>query len=157
MKKNVTINDTLKERLERVKDATKDELIEFIKLNPKLIKIKGEIITPDLDNDLDYSGTIHQIVDSAVPIYDQEIKDLWYLYDQDFESAYKNAGVGELGEEGSNWRAAAIYFYLLQELREWYERHAHDITKTTFNKLNRKKLTKCLETSSKDKTLDLPY
>lgn len=154
MKKNITINDNLADILRRIQNTTEEQLKEFIKSNPTNVKVGGKIKTPDIDMDLDYDGSIHQIVDQAVPIYTQEIKDLWYLYDQKFEAAYENAGLGEKKEE--NWKAVAIYFYLYQELREWYEDKSHAITKKEYNKIMVKNMSKCLERNNKPQTLNIP-
>jgi hypothetical protein len=84
---------------------------------------------PDLGNDLDYSGTIHEIVDGSVPIYDKEIDDIFYLHGRDVEAAFDDAGIGEKKDEGwpSGWRPAAIYCYIDQQVRGWYDDRAEDI------------------------------
>ena len=86
--------------------------------------------TPDLFNDLNYSGSIHEIIDSAVPIYTGEQNDLRYLYGDLFEQAFDDAGIGEK-QDGPGWpmgwKAAAIYCYIKQQVCEWYNDNAEDI------------------------------
>jgi len=81
--------------------------------------------TPCLNNDLDYSGAIHEIVDGAVPIYTKDIKDCYYLHDTDLEEAYRNSGIGDGTEE--NHIQVAIYCYIQDKVNEWYNDNADDV------------------------------
>lgn len=116
----VEIEDRLDEIIESVKDDVKDLAIQWIKEN-------GE--QPELYNDLDYDGSFHEIVDGAVPIYTSEINDLFYLYGDDFEEAFDNAGIGDKTDTcwPSGWKAAAIYCYIEQEVAEWFNDNIDDI------------------------------
>lgn len=120
VKRNVEIEDNLDQIIENTRDELKEKVIEWIKENNE---------KPDLYNDIDYDGTFHEIVDSAVPIYTGEINDLFYLYGNDFEEAFDNAGIGEKDDKGwpMGWRAAAIYCYIEQEVNEWYEQEKDTI------------------------------
>ena len=120
VKRNVEIEDNLDEIIESVKDDVKDLATEWIKENEE---------KPDLYNDLDYDGSFHEIVDSAVPVYTSEITDLFYLYGNDFEEAFDNAGIGDKDDEHwpSGWKAAAIYCYIEQEISEWFNDNIDDI------------------------------
>ena len=154
MKRSITINDNLKELLESTQRDTKTELVRYIEQNLDRVKINGKVLEiPCIDNDLDYDGSIHNIVDQAVPIYDQEIKDLWYLYSEEFEKAYKDAGVGDIGE--GKWQQASIYFYLYDKLRSWYNSNAESITKKTVKKIQKELITKKLEKSGQSRTIEL--
>jgi hypothetical protein len=77
---------------------------------------------PCLFNDLDAGGNIHEIIDGACPIWDAEIKAAWFLHENELESAYENAGVGDNPRHGNG--TAAIYYYIHQEVSEWYEKNA---------------------------------
>jgi hypothetical protein len=155
MKKTITIDDNLEEIKERVQNATLDELKGYMKLNPNRIEFDGnEVVPPDLDQDLDFSGAITQIVDQSVPLYTQEVKDLWYLHGDEFEKAYEDAGVGDKGED--NWQSAAIYYYLHQKLREWYEENSPDMATKIYKQLRASKISKNLSKSGENKNLDLP-
>lgn len=117
--KTVEIEDNLDDIIEGVKDEVKDLAIEWIKDN-------GE--KPDLFNNLDYDGSFHDIVDSAVPVYTSEINDLFYLYGDDFEEAFDNVGIGDKDDSWPNgWKAAAIYCYIEQEVAEWFDDNIDDI------------------------------
>ena len=118
MKRNIEIEDTLSERVDSAIDDVKTELENYLNEN------KPDEL-PDFSNDLDYSGAIHEIVDGAVPIYTSEITDTWYLHSGDLESAYEDAGVGENPRENNGM--AAIYYYIDQAVREWYDENAASI------------------------------
>lgn len=107
-KRTVEIEDNLDEIIKGVKDDIKTLIEDYIKENEA---------KPDW-SDLDYDGSIHEIIDCAVPIYTYEINDLFYLYGNEFEEAFDNAGIGTKDDEGwpNGWKAAAIYCYIEQEL-----------------------------------------
>jgi hypothetical protein len=118
MKRTIEIEDTLQDRVECAIEDVKAELLRYCEEN------KPDEL-PDLGNDLDYSGAIHEIVDCSVPIYTHEIKTAWYLHGSDLESAYENAGVGENPMENDGM--AAIYFYIHEQVCEWYSDNAEDV------------------------------
>lgn len=117
MKRTIEIQDTLQERVDCAIDEVKSALVDYIKENDC-----DE--TPDM-SDLDYSGTIHEIVDGSVPIYSAEVKDTWYLNREDLVAAYDNAGVGNNPMENDGM--VAIYFYIMDKVNEWYSYKADDI------------------------------
>ena len=118
-KKMVEIEDNLDEIIEGVKDEIKDLIIEYIKENQE---------KPDLC-DLDYSGSLHEIIDSSVPIYTSEIDGLFYLYGNEFEQAFDNSGIGDKEDKNwpMGWKPAAIYCYIEQEVNEWFNDNIDDI------------------------------
>jgi len=64
-----------------------------------------------------------------VPIYTREIEDLFYLYGNEFERAFDDAGIGDKDDDHwpSGWKAAAIYCYIEQEVAEWFNDNIDDI------------------------------
>src|SRR3990167_10758212 len=96
MKRQIEIDDTLQDCVDGAIGSVKEELLSYLDANPDTDE------TPDLGNDLDYSGAIHEIVDGAVPIYTQEIADIMYMHGDDVEQAFDNAGIGEK-EDGAGW------------------------------------------------------
>jgi hypothetical protein len=81
--------------------------------------------TPCMSNDLDYSGAVHEIVDSAVPVYTRDIEAAWFLHGSELEEAYENAGVGTNPRDNNGM--AAIYFYIYEKVAEWYSENAKEI------------------------------
>ena len=119
MKRTIEIEDTLDNRVECAIDEVKSELENYLKENPDTDSL------PCLNNDLDYSGAIHSIVDSSVPIYTHEIKSTWYLHSSELEEAYENAGVGDKPMENDGM--LAIYFYIMEKVQEWYSNEAEEV------------------------------
>jgi hypothetical protein len=117
-KRTVEIEDSLQERVDSATDDVKAELLSYLEQNPDTDE------TPDI-SDLDYSGAIHEIVDSSVPIHTKEIEDTWYLHASELEEAYENAGVGDNPRENNGM--AAIYYYIHEKVNEWYSGNADDV------------------------------
>lgn len=118
MKRQIEIEDSLPDRVESAIDDVKQELLNYLSEN------KPDSL-PDLGNDLDYSGTIHEIVDGSVPIYTKEIEDTWYLYASELEEAYENAGCGDNPRENNGM--VAIYYYISEKVSEWYSNEAEEV------------------------------
>ena len=112
MKRTVEIDDTLDETVKSACDDVKDEAMSFLDENP------DRDSAPDLNDDLNFNGAFDSIIDSASPIYNGEIRDLWYLYSDRFEDALESFG-GDTRPD--NRQAVGIYCYLDQTVREWYE------------------------------------
>ena len=123
VKRTIEIEDTLSEIIDSLESDLKEMEIEYLNDNSDLEE------APDLYNDLDYDGRYHELIDGAVPIYTGEITDLFYLYGDDFEEAFDNAGIGDKEDDKwpMGWKAAAIYCYLDQEMADWYRNNAEDI------------------------------
>lgn len=118
MKRNVEIDDTLQDRVDGAIEETRELLVDYIKEN------KPDR-TPCLHNDLDYDGRFHEIIDGAVPVYTKEIDDTWYLYKRDLIEAYENAGVGNNPTENDGM--SAIYFYINEQVCDWYRNNADEV------------------------------
>jgi hypothetical protein len=102
-KRTVEMDDNLDDIIDSVKEGIRDNFIEFLKENPD---------TDDWDTYYQRKGcdAVNEISDSNTPIYTKEINDLYYLYSEEFEEAYKNAGIGNGDED--NHKAVAICMYL---------------------------------------------
>lgn len=121
MKRTVEIEDTLDEQVETAIELVKDELISFLDEN------KPDSL-PCLNNDLDYSGVIHEIIDGCVPIYTNELKDTWFLYSNELDEALDNAGLYSNADKGKLTEEqiiqSAYYCYLQEKVNEWYSEEA---------------------------------
>ena len=122
-KQTVEIDDTLQGCVDSAIESVKDELVSYLDQNPDTDE------TPDLGNALDYSGTIHEIIDGSVPIYTSEIRDIFYLHGDEVEEAFNDAGIGSKDDKGwpMGWKAAAIYCYIEQQVNSWYHENAEDV------------------------------
>jgi len=134
VKRTVEIDDTLEETVECVKYDLRHDFIDYLKENPEI---------EDFDEYYKDSDMIHEIVDSAVPIYYSEIDGLYYLYGDEFEEAYQNAGIGDGTED--NHRQVTIYCYLEEQAFD-YLRELEDLFDEFVDEKNGiKKLIKELE------------
>lgn len=117
MKKTIEIDDVLEEQTDSAIDDIKAELLRYLDDNePDTLPDWG---------DLDYSGTLHEIIDGAVPVYTQDIEAAWFLYGRELEEAYSNAGLGDNPRENDG--AAAIYCYIEAKAQEWWRDNAEDV------------------------------
>jgi hypothetical protein len=110
--RNVEIEDDLQERIDGAVEEIIDRAKEYLEDNPD--KEYTEVY--ELIDDLDYDGTVHELIDSWVPIYTSEIRGLWYLYSDEFIQAYNDMGIGDGTED--NYQTIAIWCYLDQKVRE---------------------------------------
>jgi len=118
MKRMVEIEDVLDSCVESAIESVKDLLEEYIKEN-------DSDSLPCLNNDLDYSGSVHEVIDGCVPVYTGIIDDTWYLYKNDLIEAYENAGIGSNPMENDGM--SAIFCYIEQKVGEWYNDKAEEI------------------------------
>jgi len=124
MKRTIEIDDVLQDCVDSAIDLVKDEMASYLERNPETDE------TPDLGNDLDYHGMIHEIIDGSVPIYTATIRDIFYLHGEEIEQAFDDAGIGEKKDGDGwpcGWKAAAIYSYIEQQVNDWYHNNASDI------------------------------
>jgi hypothetical protein len=119
MKRTIEIDDTLQERVDTAIEEVTERLRDYLDDNPDTDEV------PCLHNDLDYNGSVHEIIDGSVPVYTHEIKALWFLYQAELEEAYEQAGFGDNPLENNGM--VAIYCYIEQQVTDWYNREAEDI------------------------------
>ncbi len=119
MKRTIEIDDTLDETVNGAISDLKDYVNEIINDNPEM---ETEELVEYIRNEI--GDRISEISDSATPIYTSEIEDLWYLYKNEFEEAYKNAGIGDNPLENNGM--TAIYLYIEQELYDWLRNELED-------------------------------
>lgn len=123
-KRTIEINDNLQETVDLTIEAVKDELERYLDLN-KPNKL------PCLNNHLDYSGAIHEIIDGSVPVYTGELEDTWYLYGDDLKQALDDSGcyaADDLAKLSNDQMImSAYYFYLQDKVNEWYNSEAQAV------------------------------
>lgn len=110
MKRTIEIEDNLDETVDGVKEEVKNDFSQYLKENPDI---------SDFDEYYQAQGydRVHEIVDSSTPIYNSEIDGLYYIYGNEFDEAYENAGIGD-GTE-NNHRQVTIYCYLSEKAFEY--------------------------------------
>ena len=110
MKRNVEMDDTLDEIIASVKTEVKERFEEIVKENPEYSS--DDIYQEAVDS-------ITEICDSSTPIYTKEIDDLYYLYGNEFEEAYENAGCYD--KPPDNYRQVCIFFYLSDQAQGYFQ------------------------------------
>jgi len=118
-KRTIEVDDVLPGCVESAIEEVEKLLRDYIADN-------GSDDVPDLTDDLDRDGSVHEIVDGAVPIYTRDIEAAWFLHGRELEKAYESAGVG--GSPRENNGMAAIYYYISEAVTDWYDRNAQKIT-----------------------------
>jgi len=109
----VDIEDTLQKNV----DEAIENLEELIEETWEDEEEREELTAFEIQQKLDYDGRIHEIIDSAVPIYTKEIKDTWYLHEHKLLEAYENEGLGKNPHENDGM--VAIFCYISQKVFEW--------------------------------------
>ena len=100
---HITIEDNLQDIVDDTKKKVKDDFIDYLKENKNISNFDEYYQNKGCDD-------IHDICDSNTPIYHSDINGLYYLYGDEFNEAYNNAGIGDGKED--NHHAVAIYCYL---------------------------------------------
>lgn len=110
VKRMVEMDDTLYSDLDGVILDLFSDFKDWLKENPSAEDMNAYYQAQGSDR-------IRELVDSATPIYYKEIDDVYYLYGNELDEAYENAGIGD-GKE-YNYKQLAIYCWLEQKASEW--------------------------------------
>lgn len=122
-KRIVEMEDDLQERIDNMKTDIVDDFIQYLHDNPGLDETEFSVYEDTINDSF-----LHEMAEAATPIYYSNIDSLYYFYGDEFEEAYKNAGIGDGSEE--NHKSAAIWCYMyerayeiLREMKEIFEEH----------------------------------
>jgi hypothetical protein len=113
----------LTDRLDEIIESTWDEVKELLK--DYFVTHGGDL--PCLHNDLDYSGDVASLIDSAVPIYNAELSELAYFH----HDAAISALVDTFGSADGDWPsgafAAGLYCLIEQGVSSRWDEDAEDL------------------------------
>ena len=119
MKRTIEIDDDLQETVENCKDELLNDFRSYLEDNADIDKFETYYQAQGCD-------MAHEIADSGTPIYYSDIDGLYYLYGNEFDDAYSNAGIGDGKED--NYRQVSIYCYLsdktfefMSNLETWFD------------------------------------
>lgn len=112
MKRQIEIEDTLDERVQDAKDELKEDFIDYLQENDDIDDFNTYYQAQGCDR-------AHAITDNNTPIYNKEIDDLYYLYGDELEEAFDNAGMYSNPSECNNYRQTCIYCYISQEVFDY--------------------------------------
>ena len=113
MKRTIKIHDTLDERAQNVRDEVKNLFHDYLSDHPNVTAEK-------IEEDDSLFDSLQEIAALRTPLFTQEINDLFYLYDEIFNTTLDNAGLGSRDDKclPCSWQAAAIRCYLEQIARD---------------------------------------
>lgn len=113
----------LTDNLPEIIDSTWDDVVELLKTY--FVEHGGDL--PCLHNDLDYSGAVAELIDSAVPIYTAELNELAYFH----HDAAIAALVDTFGSADGDWPlgtfAAGLYQLIDNGINEKWHEQAEDL------------------------------
>ena len=119
MPTTVPLTDRLPEIIESAWQDVTDLLREYF------VENGGDL--PCLHNDLDYSGSVSEIIDSAVPIYTSELNELAYFH---HDSAIAKL-IETFGSADGDWPpgpfAAGLYSLIEEGINERWHADAEDL------------------------------
>jgi hypothetical protein len=113
----------LTDRLDDIIESTWDEVKELLK--DYFVTHGGDL--PCLHNDLDYSGDVAGLIDSAVPIYNAELSELAYFHHDAALSALVDTFGSAEGDWPSGAFAAGLYCLIEEGLNERWHDEAEDL------------------------------
>ena len=122
----------LTDRLDEIIDSTWDEVKELLK--DYFIEHGDDL--PCLHNDLDYSGNVSGLIDSAVPHRTSELNELAYFH----HDAAISSLISMFGSADGDWPngafAAGLYCLIEQGVNEKWHEEAEDLWQEWLDELN---------------------
>jgi len=125
----------LTDRLDDIIDSTWNDVVELLKTH--FVEHGGDL--PCLHNDLDYSGAVSELVDSAVPIYTAELNELAYFHHDAAIAALVDA-YGSAGDWPMGTFAAGLYQLIDNGINERWHEDAEDLWQEWLDELDTAKV-----------------
>jgi hypothetical protein len=122
----------LTDRLDDIIESTWDEVKELLK---DYFLTHGDDL-PCLHNDLDYSGEVASLIDSAVPIYNAELNELAYFHHDAAISALVDTFGSAEGDWPSGAFAAGLYTLIEQGVSSRWHEEAEDLWQEWLDELD---------------------
>ena len=113
----------LTDRLPEIIDGVWDDVQSL--LRAYFVEHGGDL--PCLHNDLDYSGAVTELIDSAVPIYSNELSELAYFHHDAALQALRDQFGSVDGDWPSGPFAAGLYTLIEQGLNDRWHDDAEDL------------------------------
>ena len=123
-KRTIIIDDKLPDMVEGIKAALEEMLTEYL-------EERKPARLPDLSNDLDYAGVVHEMIESWIPVYTYELHDIYYLHGAEIQDVVdiwdRDCGPDSHEIQLDTWRMRGVYYYLEHCLNEWYDSFAEAV------------------------------
>lgn len=113
----------LTDHLPEIIDSTWEEIVDL--LRDYFVANGGDL--PCLHNDLDYSGAVAELIDSAVPIYTSELNELAYFHHDAAIAALVDTFGSADGDWPSGTFAAGLYQLIDNGINEKWHEEAEDL------------------------------
>lgn len=130
----------LTDRLPEIIDSVWDDVVELLK--QYFIEHNSSDSFPCLHNDLDHSGAVRELIDSAIPIYTAQLSELAYFHHDAAISALSY----QYGVTNNDWPlgpfAAGLYCLIEQRLAELYDKDGEDLWESWTEELDTKEMRK---------------
>jgi hypothetical protein len=150
----MTTTVQLTDRLPQIIESTWDDVVELLKTY--FIEHDSSDDFPCLHNDLDYSGAVHELIDSAVPIYNAELRELAYFH----HDAATSSLADKFGSDTSldDWPmgpfAAGLYCLIEEGINEKWDEEAEDLWDSWMEELDSNEIRKLAIERVKQKELE---
>ena len=150
----MTTTVQLADRLPEIIESTWDDVVELLKTY--FIEHDSSDDFPCLHNDLDYSGAVHELIDSAVPIYNAELSELAYFH----HDAAMATLVQQFGSDAAtgDWPSgpfmAGLYCLIEEGINEKWHEEAEDLWDSWMEELDSNEIRKLAIERVKQKELE---
>lgn len=122
----------LTDHLPEIIDSSWDDVVELLKTY--FVEHGGNL--PCLHNDLDYSGAVAELIDSAVPIYTAELNELAYFHHDAASAALVDTFGSADGDWPSGTFAAGLYQLIDNGINEKWHEEAEDLWQQWLDELD---------------------
>lgn len=139
----------LTDRLPEIIDSTWNDVVDLLKTY--FVEHGGDL--PCLHNDLDYSGDVTSLIDSAVPIWTSQLNELVYFHHDAAIAALREQFGSADGDWPSGAFAAGIYTLIEQGVSERWHDEAEDLWQEWLDVLDTSDLRKHALSAWQDKQL----
>jgi hypothetical protein len=113
----------LTDRLPEIIDSTWSDVVDLLKAY--FVEHGGDL--PCLHNDLDYSGDVASLIDSAVPIWTNQLNELAYFHHDAAITALREQFGSADGDWPSGVFSAGLYTLIEQGINEHWHDEAEDL------------------------------
>ncbi len=113
MKRTIEIEDTLQENVDSCKEQILDRLVRYVEEN-------SDVSDFDEFNHNCGSDAVLEIIDNHIPTRYREIDSTYFLYKNELNEAFDNAGISTR-EECDNYEQTAIICYLSEKTHEFMQ------------------------------------
>ena len=96
----------------------------------KELKKEDNLTLECLIDSINYNGDLDSIIDTEVPIYTHEIRNLFFINEDALIEAFESMGLGS--KDSPNFKEICIYSYLNENVNYWLSESLEDWFNTKF-------------------------